>query len=350
MPSPGGHPLLRSLEKNGRGGVFYLHGDDEFRKEEAARVLIDAHLDPATADFNHDRLRGGDVDVEHLASILATPPMMAEWRVVLLRETEGMASSSRARDLLVETAGSPPPGLALILLCTVPERSKARFYRDLAKAARSVEFPTIAPNDVPGWLMTRAEEVHGFEMTLDAARALGAAVGADLGVLARELEKLAEYAGEGGVIDRSAVEAAGTLLPQQDRWQWFDLVGARRFAEAVASLATLLAQQGESGVGLTIGLTTHLLRLGVVLEDGLSGLEAALPPYQKWLARKLGRSLGAQAKRWTVGELEAALEGLLRVDRLLKSSGLSDESLLEEWLLTEMVRAQASTRRRGDAA
>lgn len=334
-------PLKRALERHGRGGVFYLHGDDEFRKEEAARMLVGAHLDPATEAFNFDRRRGGEADVEELASLLATPPMMAEWRVVLLSETEALASSSRARELLVSTAESPPPGLALILVCTVPEGSKARFYKDLSAKARAVEFQAVAANDVPGWLLDRAEEVHGVEMTEDAARALGAAVGTDLGVLVRELEKLVDFVGEGRPIDRAAVEAAGTRLPRQDRWRWFDLVGERRFADAADSLGTLLAQQGESGVGLVIGLTTHLLRLGVVSEAGVGGLEKALPPHQRWLARRLGRQLTAQARRWTSSELEEALEGLLRVDRLLKSSGLADESLLEEWLLTELVRTSS---------
>mgnify|MGYP000197446105 FL=1 len=60
-----------------RGGVFYLYGEDAFRKEEVVSALIDAHLDSATRDFNLDQLRGTETDVETLASVLATPPMMA---------------------------------------------------------------------------------------------------------------------------------------------------------------------------------------------------------------------------------------------------------------------------------
>lgn len=337
-------PAQQALESGGRGGAFYLHGEDEFRKEEAARELVAAHLDPATRDFNFDRLRGSELDIDHLASVLATPPMMAEWRVVLLQETEALASSSRFRDLLVETSTGTPPGLVLIMLCSKPSGSRARFYKDLAASARSFEFAAVGPNDVPGWLMTRAREVHGSEMEEGAARALGAAVGTDLGVLAQELEKLVAFVEEGAPITRDAVAAAGTHLPEQDRWQWFELVGARRFDEALGSLQTLLAQ-GESGVGLVIGLATHLLRVGVVGDGGLKALEQSLPSHQKWLARKLGSSLRAQARAWGHRELESALLDLLRVDRLLKSSGLSDEALLEEWLLTRMAAA-----RTGEAA
>ncbi|HSR43535.1 MAG TPA: DNA polymerase III subunit delta [Longimicrobiales bacterium] len=333
-----GSPAAAILESEGLGGVFYLHGDDEFRKEEAARALVEAHLDPVAADFNFSRMRGSELDLDDLASTVATPPMMGPWRVIELRETEALASSSRARGLLVDVAESPPPDMALILLCSVPEGSRARFYRDLAAHARDLEFPAVSPNDVPGWLMERGRELYDIEIEPDAARALGAAVGTDLGVLSQELEKLAGFVGEGGTVGTAEVEAAGTRLPRQDRWRWFDLVGERRFDEALSSLDTLLGQ-GETGVGLVIGLATHLLRLGVTAERGLRGLEEALPGNQKWLARKLGSGIRAQAGRWTVEGLAEALDGLLRVDRLLKSSGLPDAALLEEWLLTRMARA-----------
>jgi DNA polymerase-3 subunit delta len=328
-------PILRALEKGGRGGVFYLHGDDELRKEEAAKVLVDAHLDPATRDFNFDLLRGGELGVERLASVLATPPLMAEWRVVLLRETEALAASARARDVLLGVVRKPPPGLALVMTATVPERSRARIYKDLESGARSFEYGAVSPNDVPGWLIERSRERHGVDLDEDAARALGAAVGTELGVLAQELEKLSTFVGERRRITRGDVEAAGIRLPRQDRWQWFDRVGERRFAEALGSLETLLAQN-ESGVGLVAGLGTHLLRLAVAAHGGHGALERVLEANQRWLARRLV----PQARRWRPEELDDAILGLLRVDRLLKASGLSEEVLLEEWLLARMASAQ----------
>jgi DNA polymerase-3 subunit delta len=323
--------------KGARGGAFYLHGEDQFRKEGALRALVDAHVDPGTRDFNLDLLRGTEVDPETLASVMATPPMMGEWRVVVLREVEGLASAKRARNELLRVAAAPPPGLALIMSCTVPQGSKAKFYSDLARSAQSVEFKAITAADVPGWLMERAAETHGVEVEVDAARALGAAVGVDLGILARELEKLSELVGERRRITLEDVDRAGTRLPTQDRWAWFDLVGERRFEEARLGLRTLLGQ-AESGVGLVIGLATHLLRLGLAAEKGSAGLEAALPPHQKWLARRLKD----QARRWSRPEIDHALAGLRDVDRMLKASPHTDEHFLETWLLGQRVLAEAA--------
>jgi DNA polymerase III subunit delta len=322
---------LRSSVRDRPGGVFFLYGDDEFRKEAAARALVAAHLDSATRDFNFDPLRGSEMEVEAFASHLATPPMMAEWRVLLLREAEVLATQPRARDLVLAAVDDPPPGLALILLTTIPDRSKARFYQDLKSRARALEFAAISAADVPGWLMEQAKAAHGVAIAPDAARALAVAVGTDLGILDQELEKLSALAGDAGEITFEVVEAAGIRLPEQDRWRWFDLVGERRFREALAAVPVLLAQ-GETGVGLTIGLGTHLLRLGVALEGGRGALEKVLPPHQRWLARQYP----AQAGGWSSPGIESALSDLGRMDRLLKASGFSDEHLLEEWLLRRM--------------
>jgi len=321
------------LSDRDKGGAFFLFGDDAFRKEEAGRALVQWHLDPGTRDFNFDPLRGSEVDVESLASVLATPPMMAEWRVVLLREVEGLAPSARARDALLSVARDPPPGLALIMLATVPRESRAKFYQELKRASRSVEFPEVSANDVPGWLVEWTAAAHGLEMTEDAARALGGAVGTDLGVLAREVEKLASLVDPGAPITLAAVKSAVTNVPTQDRWEWMDLVGDREFERALKGLPVLLAQ-GESGVYLTMGLATHLLRLGVARTGGKTELERSLPPHQKWLSRRLMQ----QAKRWSVPDLRGALGGLKTVDRVLKSTSLPEDHVLEEWLLGMMQR------------
>ena len=328
------------LSEREKGGVFFLFGDDGFRKEVEARALVEWHLDPSTKDFNFDPLRGSEVGVDDLASILATPPMMAEWRVVILREVEALASSPKARETLLEVAKSPPPNLALILLATIPKGSKAKFYTHLRRHARSAEFPEVAPNDVPGWLVEWARSRHECEITEEAARALAAGIGTNLGVLAQEIEKLSSMVEEGEAIGLEAVKAGGTQIPAEDRWIWMDRVGRRQFRDAIEGLGVLFTQ-GESGVALTIGLANHLIRVALAQAGGTPALERALPGHQRWLAPRLLQ----QAKNWTGEELEEAILGLRRVDRLLKSSSLPDDQILEEWLLGLMTPKETSRAR-----
>ena len=325
MPALSPERLTRRLQEGGRGGVFFLHGDEDYLKGRATREVIDAHLDPGTRDFNLDEVRGTDVTTETLGSLIQTPPMMAEWRVVVVRDTEGLAQSSIARDILEGVADSPPPGLALVLEADIGS-SKAKIWKKLKKSAVSVEFRRLSENDLPGWLMDWAR-AHGMDLEVGAARALAAAVGPGLAPMVRELEKLREYADERSVT-RDDIEAVVGAIPRQDRWEWMDLVGGRRFEQAREGLPILL-ESGENGVGLVIGLGNQLLRIALCVTGGKRALEAELPGRQKWLA---GRVAG-QARGWTEEGVVAALEDLERADRLLKSSPLSDYQIMDELLL-----------------
>ena len=329
--------LPRSLSAPGKGGVFFLHGGDEYRKDTAARALVEQYADAATRDFNVDVLRGSEISVERLASVISTPPMMADWRVVLVREAEALASSPAARKVVLDAAGSPPPGLVLILQASVPKQSRAKFYKDLARTAQAVEFRPVSADATPAWLVSWADGELGATIEIEAAQALAGAVGTDLGVLTQEVRKLVAMVGPDRPVDVDAVRKGGLQLPQQDRWAWFDLVGNRRVNEAVGGLPVLLAQ-GETAVGLVIGLSTTLLRIGVAMEGGAAALQAALPPYQRFLARRIT----AQARRWTRADLARALHGLRRLDQLLKASAIPDEVLLEEWLLGLQARRRGS--------
>ena len=334
--------LLERLSARPPSAIVFLHGEEDYLRDDAAQRVVDLFVDPATRDFNLDQLRGSDATPEGLGSLMATPPMMAKHRVVLVRDAQGL--SPKAREAVEAILSKPPPGLVLVLVATIPSSSKAKFYDTVESKSLSTSFPALDPLDLPGWLMERAQMVHGVEMELEAARALSGAIGAQLGVLATELEKANSYVGERGRITIEDIRAVGGYIPRVDRWAWFEKIGEKKFAEALAELPDLL-DSGETGVGLVIGVGSQILKLGLLVGGGSEALDRALPPKQRWLARKLQ----PQARLWTTAEIDAAIADLLRTDRLLKSASMSDRQAIEELLLRLMGSVSASAGRSREA-
>lgn len=326
MPQRSLSRLLQHLETRPASAQIFLHGEEEFLKEEAVQQILASVLDPSTSDFNFDQLRGSEVTPEQLASILATPPMMAEYRVVVVREAQGL--SPRAREAVEEALQRGAPGIVLLLVASIPDRSRAKFYDTLKRDAHAIECPAVDLLDLPGWIVERAESVHGVTVPLEGARALAAAIGSQLGVLITELDKVVSYIGERREVTLEDIAAVAGYIPRVDRWAWFDCIGERRFAEALEDLPELL-EAGETGVGLVIGMGTHLLNLGLLVAGGREALAQALRPNQRWLANRLQ----PQARRWSLELIDESLRELLRTDRLLKSASLTDRQALEELLL-----------------
>ena len=106
--------LRAAIKDRAFAPVYYFHGDDDYLKDEELRRLIDAAVDPATRDFNFETLRGAEVDAETLGSIVGTPPMMAERRVVVIRDVDALKKDARA--MLDKYLKSPAPDLVLVLL------------------------------------------------------------------------------------------------------------------------------------------------------------------------------------------------------------------------------------------
>ncbi len=326
MPVLSHERLTRQLREGGLGGVFFLFGEEAHLRDAAVRELVSAHLDPATRDFNLDEVRGSDLTPPTLASLIQTPPMMADWRVIVVRDAQALAATAPLRAIVENVIDAPPPGLALILAADLGT-SKAKLWANVKKKAPSTEFPRLSDADIPGWLMGWAER-EGLALDVEAARALSSAIGPDLATAVRELEKLREYVGDRRRIGRDDVIAVVGALPRQDRWKWMDMVAEQRFDQARVALPVLL-DAGENGVGLVIGLGSQFLRMAVCRSGGRSALEAALPGNQRWLAR----NVESQARRWTPEALDRALDHLGRADRLLKSAPLSDMQVMEELLL-----------------
>ena len=310
-------------------GAFFFHGDAGRLRDEAARRLADAALEPATRDFNFDSYRGADVSPESLAAALAMAPMMAPRRVVVLYEAERL--TPKGCKVVEDVLENFPHDLTLIITATIPDRSKKAFYRRLKEGALSLEWSTPREAEVPGWLIERSERRHGVRLAADAAAALGSAVGADLGLLDAELAKLAAAASDGEV-DLEQVHELVPNVREVNRWTWFDVVGGRDYMKALGLLPRLLAAPSENAVGLLNGLVEQHLFLGIAADGGAGRVTEVLgqvgKPYLKWKAR----AWAGQARSWTPEEIDRALELLLEADRQAKT-GHGDLAVLEGLLL-----------------
>ena len=110
---------LRSLVDRGDvEGVFFFHGDAERLRDDAARALVEAAIDPATRDFNLDIYRGADVTPEALAASLGedrgtlediNEPYLLQIGFIQ-RTPRGRIATERAYEHLgVERAQTPDP-------------------------------------------------------------------------------------------------------------------------------------------------------------------------------------------------------------------------------------------------
>src|SRR6185369_13876618 len=116
---------------------------DEFLKDETIRQVIDAAVDPGTRDFNLDLRRGGDIDGESLLTLLSTPPMMADRRVVVVRDVQALKKDARAA--LDRYLAAPTPDVVALLIAP----AGAKLDAALSTQASAVAFEPLTGDRVP---------------------------------------------------------------------------------------------------------------------------------------------------------------------------------------------------------
>ena len=339
MASAGEKALHAAVKKRVFDPVYYLFGEDDFLKDGRSRDLIDAAVDPSTRDFNLEVRRASELDPQGLDALLGTPPMLAERRVVVLRDVDKLKKGARA--ILDRYLARPAPDTVLILIAP----SGAKPDKGLSEHATAVEFSQLAGDRLPKWVVHQAETVLERAISPEAVTLLIEAVGSDLGQLAVELEKLASYVNT--TIDERAVAEIVGVRRGESAGDLLDAVAARDANTALGLLPIVLQLPKTTAVSIVMALTSQTLALGyaeAALASGSSQralfgeLMALLKDTGAFPGRPWGEAVTAWTKHaahWSAADVDAALSALIATDAALKETRLSSD----EQLLTSLVLA-----------
>lgn len=343
-------PLKTALETGGFDPVYVFHGADDYLKEEWVRLVTGRATDPSTRDFNLDVLRGNEVEVAALSSSLEALPMLAERRLIILRDPGAMKKAQRER--LEKYLAKPASDNILILV--VPSGSKLDPW--LAKAGSAFEFKPLEDEALLGWIAKEAKTNCGVDITDGAAQRLAAYAGSDLPMLAGELRKLAAYV-NGATINEAAVEAMTGVRPGVTLADLLDRAAQRDTAGAIAMVREVLAQPKQSGVTLAMALTTQMLAIGWGVAARARGLAQSRMESEFFNLLKeggsvyTGRSWGDAVKcwakavpKWSVEDVARALPHLHAADAALKDTKVSSEAQIITSLLLAITPAAGRRR------
>ncbi len=338
MPAITERAFWKALQKGAFEPVYYLHGEGDFLKEQSLRELVRRAVDPATRDFNLDLRSAGDLDAETLGSLVGTPPMMAERRVVVIRDVAALKKDARAA---LDRYLDAPADDVLLVLVAAPAGEKAKPDKSLESRATTVAFDVLSGERVPRWIAHYATSELGVSVTPEAIELLERAAGTDLAVLATELDKLASYSG-GNTITEEMVSHVVGVRRGETLADLLDAVGRRDAKRALDLLPHILEQPKTSGVSIVMVLTVQTLAIAwgrAVRERGQR------PDFYEFLRSAsgvfAGRAWGDAARAWAEAldhwdehSLDDALDALLAADIALKETRLSsDEQLLATLIL-----------------
>lgn len=163
--------------------VILVLGPERFLARQAIAAVLERH--PDLEATRHD---GASTPVAVVLDDVKTPTLFGRPRAVVV-ENGGALFEGAALEALAAYAEKPVAGALLVLAGTgLDGRLKAA--KRLKAAADEIRCEPPPDWKVAAWIGSRAREAHGLQMGTEAAEALRACVGEDLGLLDAELARL----------------------------------------------------------------------------------------------------------------------------------------------------------------
>jgi DNA polymerase-3 subunit delta len=336
---------------------YVLAGDEIYLYERCRRVLVDSLIDPSLREFSLSDLDLAETSIFHVLDLARTPSLMAPFQVIFVKNLKNLYTRGAKKEefaALKDYFRSPNPQAVLIFVADhlrIPAdlrrmdlQDKERFERireTLGDDCGVVELARVDEADAVRWLLATAES-REMKFDPDAARELADALGADMMLIASELEKLMLYAFDRKRITLGDVETMVLAAKQRSLYELTDAISARDKPRALALLHGLLnASDGgeDSAIGHLYMLARTFRQMIVILEKNVRDSRAIwqalwqgfrMPPFA-------AEDLIRQARRYSSRrELTQKLRLIANADLELRSSP-PDKRLVLERLVMQLA-------------
>jgi DNA polymerase-3 subunit delta len=336
---------------------YVLAGDEVFLLDRCRAAVLRAFVPPELKDFCLSDLDLAITSIFEVLDRAQTPSLMAPFQVIFVRNARLLYGRGAKKDefaALDRYFRSPNPQALLVFVAdflriTSDARrmqmdDKTRFERlteTLGEHCGMVELARVSDEDAMRWAVATSQEA-GARIEPDAARELVDALGADMMLIASELEKLLLYTSGRGRITLGDVETMVLAAKQRSLYELTDAISLRNRARALALLQGLL-NSSDAGEDAAIGHLYMLARtfrqMLVILEKNVRDSRAIwqalwqgfrMPPFA-------ADDLIRQARRYkSRRELTRALRMIARADLELRSSP-PDKRLVLERLVYDLA-------------
>lgn len=329
---------------------YVLAGDEIFLLDRCRAAVLKTFVPLDLRDFCLSDLDLSGTSIFEVLDRAQTPSLMAPFQVIFVRNVRQLYTRGAKK---VEFAAldryfqSPNPQALLVFIADflrIPSDArrmemddKNRFDRiseTLGEHCGVVELARVSEEDAMRWAVATAQQAE-TRMEPDAARELVDALGADMMLVASELEKLLLFTSGRGRITLGDVETMVLGAKQRSLYELTDAISSHNRARALALLHGLLnsTDAGEdAAIGHLYMLARTFRQMLVILEKNVRDTRAIwqalwqgfrIPPFA-------AEDLIRQARRYkSRRELTRALRLIARADLELRSSPPDKRFVLE---------------------
>lgn len=320
----------------GRGDIsslYLIYGEEDFLIEDITIRIIKRVISPGTEPFNLHTFYGSELqDTKEVLNIANTLPMLAQTRLIIVKETDKIKASGL--EAFMPYMENPSPSTCLIFIARKIDK-RMRFYSKFIEKGVEVVCYPLGQEQLSRWIRQRAESLD-LRITDDAIEYLIEWVGANLRSLDNEINKLRVYIGERRGVQLEDVQMVTGGLRLYSVFELLGSIGKKEIDRALKILLKMM-KDGEHPLAV-LKMMSRQFRNMLIIKDGLNkkipyteiARDAGLPP-------KYFQPLLRQADNFSIQQLERNLHLFFKADLDFKSGRVVSQNPLE-LLVVEMCK------------
>ena len=335
--------------------VYLIGGEDGYLRRRSLDMLKEKYMPDVLPEFNYTEFDGSDCTVDEIAAAVETLPMMAERRMVVVKDMDAAAISAEQYRKLETFLGSVGSNDSCVLIffnvsvkASAKSGDKQGAMRSLIKKAGTVincKTPTAA--EITDILLSEASNINAQISRADAAYMVERC-GSDITNLLSELTKLhslCQSQGDGR-ITRAAIDANTTQSVDVKAYLLASNVITGKRRDAYRIMEELFDERTEPVAVLAIMSGAFIDLYRAKLASGqrktADDMAALLGEEYKGKEKRLSFSF-RDCRRYSPTLLRNWCTMLCRTDAALNSSRVDGKILMEK-LLAEMFAAAEAAR------
>ena len=322
--------ILAELEKKNYSPIYYLYGEEPFFIDVISDYIERNVLSDDEKAFNQQIVYGKDITIDALIHYAREYPMMAERRVIIVKEAKEL---NRTIANLEPYVKNPSP-TTLLVICYKYGKidGKTKLAKELNKYV-SLESKKLYESDTLKWI-TKYLKDNNYTITQVASQLLVSFLGIDLGRIANELNKLKIILPKGTEITPSHIEENIGISKDFNVFELQNAIGKKEFPKARQIIKYFNENQKDNAMPMiTENLYQYFKKL-FIYSSSIGKADAEL-------AREMGinpfflKDYKVAAMNYPLKKISFCMEVIKQTD--LKSKGVESGSISYYDLLKELI-------------
>ncbi len=326
---------IQQLKKEVLAPVYFIFGEEKYLHDLLIDKIIDLVVEPSTKEFNFDLFYASSVDAEKVVDIARSYPMMAERRIIIVKDVDSYKQTSLK--ILAGYVSKPSSSTCLVL-----ESGKKALTGKGINAVISKSLPVncrqLYENEISPWIRNYLQ-TKKIDIDIQAIQLLQAQVGNSLLNMVNELEKVLINIQPRTKISLDDIKSVTSVSKQNSVFELCDAVGNKNFPRSITILNNML-DRGEKPTGIIVQLTRHVSNLMKIKESirlKKSSVQelATITRLNSFFVNRIK----SQANNYQPKQLRVAFQYLTTADYHLKTS-YQPQKLVMELLLYYLIKGK----------